>query len=152
MSSKALPTPSSSTKTYYATNSPWEGTYGHYRAIRVGQQIYVSGTTAADPDSTPEEPRVQCPGDARGQTKATLNEIIKSIQTLGGRGAVSIIRTQLFIQRHDDAPAVMEGFTEILGRQHGGDIGSTAILLVVSNFSDPDMLVEIMVDAIADAS
>lgn len=152
MSSKTLPTPSSSTKQFYATNSPWEETYGHYRAIRVGQQIYVSGTTAADPDSPPENPRVLCPGDARGQTRATLNEIIKAIQNLGGRGAESIVRTQLFIQRHEDAPAVMEGFTEILGRQHGGDIGSTAILLVVSNFSDPDMLVEIMVDAIADAS
>jgi hypothetical protein len=46
----------------------------------------------------------------------------------------------------------MAGFTEVLGRDHGGNIGSTAILLVVSNFSDPDMLVEIMVDAIADAS
>lgn len=80
-----------------------------------------------------------------------MNEIIKAIQSLGGRGAESIVRTQLFIQRHEDASAVMEGFTDILGRQHGGDIGSTAMLLVVSNFADPDMLVEIMVDAIADA-
>lgn len=152
MASQVLPAPSSATKQFYATNSPWEQVYGHYRAIRVGQQIYVSGTTAADPNSPPDEPRVLFPGDARGQTRATLGEIIKAIQTLGGRGAESIVRTQLFIQRHEDAPAVMEGFTEVLGRQHGGDIGSTAILLVVSNFSDPEMLVEIMVDAIADAS
>lgn len=152
MSTKALSTPTSTTKKFYATNSPWEGTYGHYRAIRVGQQIYVSGTTAADPDSPPEKPRVLCPGGARGQTRVTLNETLKAIQFLGGKGAESIVRTQLFVQRHEDAPEVMAGFTEILGRQHGGDIGSTAIMLVVSNFSDPDMLVEIMVDAIADAS
>jgi enamine deaminase RidA (YjgF/YER057c/UK114 family) len=152
MPSTALTFPSSSTKQFYGTNSPWEGTYGHYRAIRVGQQIYLSGTTAADPDSPPGKPRVLCPGDARGQTRATLNEIIKAIQHLGGKGAESIIRTQLFIQRHEDAPEVMAGFTEVLGRDHGGNIGSTAILLVVSNFSDPEMLVEIMVDAIADAS
>ncbi|KAL3440551.1 Endoribonuclease L-PSP/chorismate mutase-like protein [Aspergillus insuetus] len=151
MSSQSLPVPSSTTKRFYATNSPWEGVYGHYRAIRVGQQIYVSGTTAADPASPPEAPRVLCPGDSRGQTRATLKEVIKAIQTLGGRGAESIVRTQLFIQRHEDAPEVMAGFTDVLGRQHGGDIGSTAILLVVSNFSDPEMLVEIMVDAIADA-
>ncbi|CAG8107657.1 unnamed protein product [Penicillium salamii] len=152
MPSQSLPTPVSSTKQFYATNSPWEEKYGHYRAIRVGQQIYISGTTAADPDSLPESPRMLCPGDARGQTRATLNEIIKAIQALGGRGAESIVRTQLFIQRHEDAPEVMAGYTEILGRQNGGDVGSTAILLVVSNFADPEMLVEIMVDAIADAS
>lgn len=151
MSSTVVPTPTSPSKQFYATNSPWECTYGHYRAIRVGTHIYLSGTTAADPDSPPEAPRVLCPGDARGQTKATLNEVIKAIQALGGRGAESIIRTQLFIQRHEDAPQVMAGFTEVLGRQIGGKIGSTAILLVVSNFSDPEMLVEIMVDAIADA-
>ncbi|KAI9045597.1 uncharacterized protein KD926_008013 [Aspergillus affinis] len=75
-----------------------------------------------------------------------------AIQTLGSRGAESIVRTQLFSQKHEDAPAVMQGFTDFLGRQHGGDIGSTAILLVISSFSDPEMLVEIMVDAIADAS
>lgn len=152
MSSQVLPTPSSTTKQFYATNSPWEQVYGHYRAVRVGQQIYVSGTTAADTNSPPNKPRVLCPGDARGQTQATLGEVIKAIQSLGGRGAESIVRTQLFIQRHEDAPAVMEGFTQVLGRQQGGEIGSAAILLVVSNFSDPEMLVEIMVDAIADAS
>ncbi|KAJ5107103.1 YjgH family protein [Penicillium angulare] len=152
MASKSIPTPTSATKQFYATDSPWEAAYGHYRAIRVGQQIYVSGTTAADPESPPENPRMLCPGDARGQTQATLKEVIKAIQSLGGRGAESIVRTQLFIQRHEDAPAVMQGFTDILGRQLGGDIGSTAILLVVSSFADPEMLVEIMVDAIADAS
>ena len=92
-----------------------------------------------------------CPGDARGQTRATLNEIIKAVQSLGGRGAESIVRTQLFIQRQEDAEAVMEGFREVLGRKNGGGIGTTAILLVVSSFADPEMLVEIMVDAIADA-
>ena len=152
MSSQTLQTPSSATKQFYATNSPWERVYGHYRAIRVGQQIYISGTTAADPNSPPDAPRMLCPGDARGQTRAIMGEIVKAIQSLGGRGAESIVRTQLFIQKHEDAPAVMEGFTEVLGRQQGGDIGSTAILLVVSNFSDPEMLVEIMVDAIADAA
>jgi hypothetical protein len=64
MSSGSLPTLSSSTKSFHATNSPWEGTYGHC----VGQQIYVSGTTRYQPDSPPENPRVLCPGDARGQT------------------------------------------------------------------------------------
>ncbi|KAJ5279494.1 YjgH family protein [Penicillium angulare] len=152
MASKSIPTPTPSTKKFYATNSPWEAAYGYYRAVRVGQQIYVSGTTAADPESPPESPRMLFPGDARGQTQVTLKEVIKAIQSLGGKGAESIIRTQLFIQRHEDAPAVMQGFKDILGRQLGGDIGSTAILLVVSNFADPEMLVEIMVDAIADAS
>ena len=60
------------------------------------------------------------------------------------------MQTRLFIQKHEDVSVVMEGFREVLGQQQGGDIGSTAILLMVSNFSDLEMPVEIMVDAIAD--
>ena len=84
------------------------------------------------------------------QTWVTLGEIVKAIQKLGGWGAESIVQTRLFIQKHEDVSVVMEGFREVLGQQQGGDIGSTAILLMVSNFSDLEMPVEIMVDAIAD--
>lgn len=63
-----------------------------------------------------------------------MGEIVKAIQNLGGWGVESIVQTQLFIQKHEDASKVMEGFTEVLGQQKGGDIGSTAILLVVSIF------------------
>jgi hypothetical protein len=41
-----------------------------------------------------------------------MNEIIKAIQTLGRRDAEGIARTQLFVQRHEDAPAVMAGVTD----------------------------------------
>lgn len=68
MSLQTLPTPSSMTKQFYTTNSPWERVYSHYCAIQVGQQIYVSGTTAADPNSPPDAPHMLCPGDACGQT------------------------------------------------------------------------------------
>ena len=84
------------------------------------------------------------------QTRVTLGEIVKAIQKLGGWGAESIVQTQLFIQKHEDVSVVMEEFREVLGQQQGGDIGSTAILLMVPNFSDLEMPVEIMVDAIAD--
>lgn len=63
-----------------------------------------------------------------------MGEIVKAIQNLGGWGAESIVQTQLFFQKHEDVSKVMEGFTEVLGQQQGGDIGSTAILLVISIF------------------
>lgn len=117
MSLQTLPTPSSVTKQFYTTNSPREQVYSHYCAIQVGQQIYVSGTIAADPNSPPDAPHMLCPGDACGQTWATLGEIVKAIQNLGGWGAESIVQTQLFIQKHEDVSVAMEGFTEVLGQQ-----------------------------------
>ncbi|THW22489.1 hypothetical protein D6D23_06020 [Aureobasidium pullulans] len=91
MSSESIPTPQCSTKQYYATNSPWEDAIGYYRAVRHDKNIYISGTTAVDPFSTPSNPRVLHPGDAAAQTRVTIDEIVKAIKALGGRGAESIM-------------------------------------------------------------
>ncbi|OBW63946.1 MAG: Uncharacterized protein AUREO_059890 [Aureobasidium pullulans] len=105
MSSEPIPTPQCSTKQYYATNSPWEEAIGYYRAVRHNKNIYISGTTAVDPFSTPSNPRVLHPGDAAAQTRVTIDEIVKAIKALGGRGAESIVRTK--IQKE------VNGFAEI---------------------------------------
>lgn len=138
-------------KKFYATTSPFEQKIGYYRAIRHGQQIFVSGTTAVDPHSPPSAPQILFPGDARGQTKAALEECIKAIQALGGKGPESIVRVRMFVGRSEDCGAVGEGFREILGKQNGGEFGAVATMIVVQNgFVDENMLVEIEVDAIAD--
>ncbi|THW98727.1 hypothetical protein D6D13_10516 [Aureobasidium pullulans] len=92
MSSESIPAPQCLTKQYYATNSPWEEAIGYYRAVRHDENIYISGTTAVDPFSTPSNPRVLHPGDAAAQTRVTIGEIVKAIKALGGRGAESIVR------------------------------------------------------------
>ncbi|GAM37754.1 hypothetical protein EIK77_008370 [Talaromyces pinophilus] len=143
--------PSLPKKHFYATNSPWELSIGHYRAVRHGQLIYVSGSTAADPNSAPDTPQVLFPGNAQQQARYTLEQIINAIQALGGRGAESIVRTKMYVQRQEDCSPVAEVFRNILGRQNGGDVGTAATMVIVGGFCDPNMLVEIECDAVADA-
>ncbi|KAM0420353.1 hypothetical protein ACHAPT_011895 [Fusarium lateritium] len=139
------------TKQFHTTSSPWEARIGHCRAVRYERNIYVSGSTAADPNSPPEAPRVLFPTDAKEQTRVTLEEQLKAIKTLGGKGPESVLRAKLFVSRKEDCEAVAEGFRQVLGRQHGGQIGVAATMIVVPNgFVDKDMLVEIELDAVAE--
>jgi enamine deaminase RidA (YjgF/YER057c/UK114 family) len=146
---------SSQTKRVYATSSPFEEIIGYYRAVRHGQHIFVSGTTAVDPQSTSSAPQILYPGDAKQQTRVALEECIKAVKVMGGKGAQSVVRVKMFVSRHEDCSAVGEGFREILGKQiegeGGGQIGTAATMIVVQNgFINKDMLVEIEVDAIAE--
>ncbi|OKL57671.1 hypothetical protein UA08_06939 [Talaromyces atroroseus] len=142
---------SSTGKQYYGANSPWEINAGHYRAVRAGNLIFVSGTTSADPTSPPDAPRVFFPGDPVEQTRVILDTVFKAIKALGGRGAESVVRCRIYVQRQEDTGPVAAAFKRFLGRDNGTDIGTAATMLVVNGFCDEKMLVEIDVDAIADA-
>lgn len=148
MSSQPLHRPKS--KQNHATSSPWEAKIGYYRAIRRGPFIFVSGTTAVDPSSSATDAKVLHPGDAKAQAHVAFREIIKAIQALGGRGAESIVRTKMFVQRQDDCGAVAEAFSEVLGKREGSDCGCAATMIVVGGFVDAEMLVEIECDAMVD--
>lgn len=142
------------TKRVYATSSPFEEIIGYYRAVRHGQHIFVSGTTAVDPRSPPTAPQILYPGDAKQQTRVALEECIKAIQALGGKGAQNVVRVKMFVSRHDDCLSVGEGFREVLGKDvqcDDGRIGAAATMIVVQNgFIDKDMLVEIEIDAMVE--
>ncbi|KAI9043647.1 YjgH family protein [Aspergillus affinis] len=140
-----------SSKQCFATSSPFEEKIGYYRAVRHGQHIFVSGTTAIDPTSPSDAPQILCPGDARQQTRVALRECIQAIQALGGKGAESVVRVRMFVSRPEDCVAVGEGFSEILGRARHPGVGAAATMVVVRDgFVDARMLVEIEVDAMAD--
>jgi enamine deaminase RidA (YjgF/YER057c/UK114 family) len=79
-----------------------------------------------------------------------FQQIIKAIQALGERGSESIVRTKMFLQRQEDCGAVAEAFSEVLGKQNGGDFGCAATMIVVGIFVDPEVLVEIECDAMVD--
>ncbi|KAL4809989.1 putative L-PSP family endoribonuclease [Aspergillus unguis] len=141
-------------KEVYSTSSPFEERIGYYRAVRHGHQIFVSGTTAIDPASPTHAPQILFPGDARQQTRVALEECIKAVQGLGGKGAGDIVRVRMFVAQPEHCTAVGEAFSEILGRKSQRDtgIGAAATMLVVRDgFVDERMLVEIEVDAVVDA-
>ncbi|KAJ5357091.1 YjgF/Yer057p/UK114 family [Penicillium concentricum] len=141
-------------KTGFVTSSPYEEKIGYYRAIRHGNQIFVSGTTAVDPHSPVNAPQILHPEDAKQQTCVALKECIRAIQGLGGKGPEDIVRVKMFVSRHEDCEAVGQGFSEMLGKHNrGGDgtIGAAATMIVVNGgFINKGMLVEIEVDAIVE--
>jgi enamine deaminase RidA (YjgF/YER057c/UK114 family) len=150
MASKSPP-PTASVKQFYSTSSPFEERIGYYRAVRRGQHVFVSGTTAVDPASPAHAPQILFPNDARQQTRVALQEIIKAIQALGGKGTEDVVRVRMFVSRPEDCTAVGQGFTEFLGRESRPGVGATATMLVVRDgFVDERMLVEIEVDAMLD--
>ncbi|PWY87137.1 putative L-PSP family endoribonuclease [Aspergillus sclerotioniger CBS 115572] len=139
-------------KQTYSTTSPYETLIGYHRAIRHGQQIFVSGTTAIDPTSPPACPQILYPGDAKQQTIVALSECIKAVIALGGTGAENVVRVRMFVSRHEDCGAVGEGFKYVLGKDKGGGIGAAATMIVVrGGFVNEGMLVEVEVDAVVDA-
>ena len=92
-----------------ATGSVWEGLAGYARALRDGDRILVSGTTA-----THGAGRVVAPGDAEAQTVYILDKIAASLEALGGR-IDDVIRTRVYLR---DA-AQWRGAAEVHGRCFG---------------------------------
>lgn len=119
------------------SGAPWESIAGYARAVRVGDTICVSGTTA-----TGEDGALIGRGDPEAQTRRCLEIIEAALIELGG-SLRDVVRTRMYvtdIQRW-----------EPIARVHGevfGEIRPATAMVEVSALIDPDMLVEIEATAI----
>jgi enamine deaminase RidA (YjgF/YER057c/UK114 family) len=104
---------------------------GYSRAVRVGNTIYVSGTTASN-----EQGEVQHPGDAGAQATYIIRKIERALQQAGA-SLEEVVRTRIFVSSIDD--------WEVVARAHGAIFGEIrpANTLVRAEMIDPRMLVEI---------
>lgn len=120
-----------------STGTPWETSVGYSRAVRVGQQVFVSGTTASAEDGSTVAVR-----DAAAQTRYVMQKIEAALADLGS-SLSDVVRTRIFVVNIDQ--------WEEIGRVHGeffSDIRPAATMVEVSRLVNPDHLVEIEVDAV----
>jgi enamine deaminase RidA (YjgF/YER057c/UK114 family) len=117
-----------------STGTPWERLAGYSRAVRLGNSIWVSGTTASD------EVGQRHGDDAAAQTRYILRKIETALQSAGASLA-DVVRTRIYIVNLDD--------WESVARVHGdvfGDIRPANTLLQVAGLVE-GRLVEIEADA-----
>jgi enamine deaminase RidA (YjgF/YER057c/UK114 family) len=121
-----------------SSNTIWEEKFGYSRAVRVGNVVEVSGTTAVDGD------QIIAPGNIYEQTKFIFGKIESALREAGA-GMKDVVRTRMFVTDISQSDEV--------GRAHGEffkEIKPTASMIEIKGLIHPDLLIEIEVTAIID--
>lgn len=122
------------------SGAPWEQRVGYCRAMRVGNQVFVSGTTAM------QEGQPVSPGDAAAQTRFILQTIAGALEQAGS-SISDVVRYRVYVT---DMAAVEQVAGELARVFH--DVHPTSTLVEVKGLIRPELVVEIEVDAITGSS
>jgi enamine deaminase RidA (YjgF/YER057c/UK114 family) len=121
-----------------SSGTKWEPLVGYSRAVKMGNAVFVSGTTATGDDGA-----LIGKGDPRMQTVQALENIRRALERAGAT-MEDVVRTRIYVTN-------IERDWEAIGRAHGavfGTIRPATAMVEVRRLIDPEMLVEIEADAI----
>jgi enamine deaminase RidA (YjgF/YER057c/UK114 family) len=93
----------------YTDSSGWQEQAGYSRAVRRGQVITVSGTTATGPDGA-----ALCPGDTLSQARICLQRVLAAVAALGGQPA-DVVRTAVYLAPQANWEEAAQAHREALG-------------------------------------
>ena len=120
-----------------SSGTEWEPRVGYSRAVRVGERISVSGTTATD-----DAGGVVAVGDPYGQAKRAMENVVAAVEAAGG-GVGDVVRTRLYVVDIDDGEAIGRAHADVFG-----DVRPATTMVEVSRLIEPELLVEVEAEAV----
>ena len=124
-----------------SSGSPLEPVFGYSRAVRVGNQVFVSGSTAIQPDGS-----VRGVGDAYAQACAALETIEAALREAGASFS-DVVRTRIYVTNMGDLEAIAKAHVAAFG-----DVRPASTGVEVTALARPELIVEIEADAVIGSS
>ncbi|AHG05019.1 hypothetical protein HALDL1_16475 [Halobacterium sp. DL1] len=121
-----------------SSGNDWEDRVGYSRAVRAGDQVHVSGTTAV------EDGEVVAPGDPYEQTKHAIDIVADALREADA-SLSDVVRTRLFLTDVDDWEAVGRAHEEAFG-----GVRPATTVVEVSRLLDDDLVVEVEATAVCE--